>query len=290
MTLDECRNSTALLGFSESLTELDDIAEKAFRAALNRAIWEVDALRPRMGILTLSHYPPVNHVRRTAFYHIAGTSDTISAMGDAYSFRVCGNGTCRVSNGYRVVEHAFSSKDGERCISGFLSGVLELTFTGDSNYPVRDVGVWDKGDCPDGIIPQASAYVTYNISDFVPDALSIVAVPERLVGRQYVPLWDGYRLTSRRYLELPRGEVGEYRITYRRLPPQIEADTDFDSEIGLDEDLCQLLPLEIAYYLLLDDDPAAAKDYLTQFREGAYRIGANERVRGVALCESVNRW
>lgn len=290
MTLDECRNSTALLGFSESLTELDDLAERAFRAALNRAIWEVDALRPRTGILTLSHYPPVNHVRRTEFYHIAGTSDTICAMGDAYSFCVSGSGRCTVSNGYRVVEHNFVRGEKPTFISGFLSGVLEITFTGDSNYPVRDLGVWDKGDCIEGEIPRASAYVTYPISGFAPDALAILSVPEKWVDGQYIPLSDGYRITNRLYLELPWNASGEYRITYRCLPPQFAADADFEREIGIDEDLCQLLPLQIAYYLLLDDDPAAAKDYLTQFREGAYRIRANERVRGVALCESVNRW
>lgn len=291
MTLTECRNNTALLGFSESLTELDDIAENAFRAAINRAIWEVDALRPRLGVVILSHYPKVNHVRRTAFYHNAGSSDTICATGDAYTFQVSGSGRCVVSNGFRRIEHVWSGESQMRRFSGFLSGVLELTFLGDSCYPVKGIGVFDKeGMQEESDIPTVEPYVLYDLSALAPDALAVATPPEKLVGGHYQPMEEGYRITNSRYIELPCGEVGEYRITYRRLPPQVEQDTDYETPIGLDEDLCQLLPLQIAYYLLLDDDPAAAQAYLTQFREGAYRIGAKERVRGVALCKSVNGW
>ena len=291
MTLDECRASAALLGFCETLGELDDSAETAFCAALNRAIWETDAIRPHTGVVTLLHYPEQNKLARWDWYHYAGCEDTVSAIGDAYCFSVSGTGSCTVSNGYRTVVHTWRGESMPRVFRGFLSGVLELTFSGDTNYPVHGVAVYEgKGFRTLEEIPLWEEESVYDLSLFDGQAIAITQPPAIRHKNGYYPLTGDYRIQNRKELALPRRACGEYRIVYRKAPPQYAPHTAGDVEIAMDGDLASLLPLQIAYFLLLDSDPEKAGLYLQQFKEGAYRIAAAERPVGQAVCQSVNGW
>ncbi len=291
MTLNECRNATALLGFADSLNELDDTSEAAFRAALNRAIWEVDAIRPREGIVTLYHYPPVNRVGRTEWYHMASRADTVCAIGDAYAFAVTGSGTCVVTNGFDVVEHTWQNESLPRSFGGRMSGVLELTFSGNSNYFVRGVSVWEgETFSREEVIPIWEPYISYDITQYAEDAYSILCPPKVMTTLGYFPLREGYGKEGRTTLTLDTKAPGTYQVKYHRMPPQIEEDADYDNEIDLDEDLAQLLPLQIAYFLLLDDDPDKSALYLKEYKEQVYRLLSAEKRTGDTRYVSLNNW
>lgn len=291
MTLDECRVSAALLGFCETLEELDDTAETAFCAALNRAIWETDAIRPRTGVVTLLHYPQQNKLGRWDWYHYAGREDTVCAIGDSYCFSVAGTGSCTVTNGYQTVTHTWRGVTAPRVFRGFMSGVLELTFAGEGNYPVHGVAVYEGKDFRSvEEIPLWEEETVYDLSLLAEKVLAVTQPPAIRCEDGYYPLTENYRIQNRRELVLPRRACGEYRIVYRKTPPQYTPHTAGEVEIDLDADLAALLPLQIAYFLLLDSDPEKAGLYLQQFKEGAYRIAAAEKNLGNAVCVSINGW
>jgi hypothetical protein len=195
MTLEECKNATALLAFTEELSDLDDTAESAFCAALNRAMWSTDGVRPRTATLTLSHLPPFS----------------------------------------------------------------------------------DAAD-DDG----SSLYVHYDLKRLAPNLAGVLGSPTYLCHGTYLALGEGYLIENRTDLYLPRSATGDYRIRYRVSPQSITTETDSETELALDEDLCQLLPLLAAHYLLLDEDPEKAQQY-SLLRAEAVSASPTEY-------QSVNNW
>ncbi len=290
MTLEQCRKNTALLGFSDTLTELDDTAENAFLAALNRAIWEVSSIRPRTGVITLYHGMPTNLAARTHWLHRPGTEDTVCCMGDAYAFSVTGSGTCTVSNGIESHIYTWQRETTPKIFRGRLSGVLELTFSGSEFFTVSGLGVYEAYQDPDAEIPLWDPVTVYDLTKCAGDFMKVHCPPEREAAGKYVPLTEGYGIENGHELVLPTGESGFYRILYEKTPTQLDKDADYDNVIDLDEDLCQLLPLQIAYYLMLDTDATMAEGYLRLYKEGAYRIMQGEKQKGNVRWETTNHW
>ena len=68
---------------------------------------------------------------------------------------------------------------------------------------------------------------------------------------------------------------GLFKVIYNRKPKSIEntGEASEDSTvIDLDEDLCALLPILVASYVWMDDEPEKAQYYLMLYRERAVDI------------------
>lgn len=202
MTLEECKSATILLAFAEEMSELHNTAEEAFFAALTRAIWQTEGVRPRTASLLLCHTHP---------------------------------------------------------------------------FPLaKEVG-------EDG-------FARYHLDSLAEDFSSLAEPPLYLTPEGYVSLSGGYLWEGGRVLSLPCAKDGYVRILYRRCPQVFTPEMPLDSVIDLDEDLCQLLPLLVAHYLLLDEEPEKAAQYLTLYRE-QYALLRNNRVtNNGADYYSVNGW
>ena len=202
MTLEECKSATTLLAFAEEMSELHNTAEEAFFAALTRAIWQTEGVRPRTASLVLCHTYPFSQAKEVgedgyARYHLDLLAESFSSLAEPPLFLT--------SEGYRSLRGGY--------------------------------------------------------------------------------LWEGGHILS-----LPTAKEGYVRILYRRCPQTFTPEMPLETVIDLDEDLCQLLPLLVAHYLLLDEEPEKATQYLTLYRE-QYALARNNRViNNGADYYSVNGW
>ena len=288
MTPSNLKTTTALLGFSETLSDLSDGAESAFYAALNRALAELDRLRPRTGTLFLTHAPAENLAEFPHFHLAAGTSRTeaFDAAG-AYYFEATGTGECTVCVKDATVVHRFANEPTPRAFAGTVSGSVTLTFSAADDCEIRDFGVYEiETSAPVG----GGRFVGYALGERLSDFALLAEPPARLQNGVYLPLSDGYYLEDGNRLYLDRALSGDYRIRYRKRAPTVTEETDDESELPLDRDLAELAPLLIAYYLLLDDDPDKALAYLVLYREQANAIRQSDPRTRAGGYYSTNNW
>lgn len=272
MTYGELKNATALLGFTTSLDEISDTAEAAFRAALSRALWQADALRPRIGTLFLTHRPDVNLADTPHFTLSAGAPVILRCPhAVAYWFEGCGQGSCEVHSGGGVTRLDWDKESGRRSFWGIVEGALEMRFSTETAGSVQDLGLY-AGERGIPIPHGGGAYVAYPLTDRAADLLTLSEPPAVWRGDHYETLTDGYYVEPNGRLYLARNRPGSYRVRYRRAAPALPADAAEDTEIPLDGDVAELLPLLIAYYLLLDEEPEKATAYLTLYREGSQLV------------------
>ena len=74
---------------------------------------------------------------------------------------------------------------------------------------------------------------------------------------------------------MPHDAKGLYKVIYKRKPQAVvnngEASDDM-TVIDLDEDLCALLPILVASFVWVDDEPEKAQYYLAIYQERAIDI------------------
>ena len=285
MTLRELKEAVALLGFESNLQDIDDTALFHFRYSLNRALWNVYALRPTKKRYVLHHFPPVNLLPYENRRHKGGVSLELSASGaKAYSFSVSGSGTCTVHDNGQSKTLTWQNQT-EKTYAGLLVGPhSRLVFTGEYDYMVRFPAMWDR--CESGRVEDILPGDTergYHLPSLVDDFW-------RLDESPFVEHYPHAKVECGVSVWLPMCEAGIYRIRYLAKCQSIsENDTD-STLIALDDDLCQLLPLLVASYLCLDDDPNKATYYYRQFSEGCARISAERAPTSPPLFVSHNHW
>ena len=291
MTYAELKASTALLGFTDTLDELSDTAEASFRAALGRAVVQVDALRPRTGTLFLTHAPAVNLVDCPHFSLAPGAPRTFTASDAvAYWFEGRGGGTCEVTAGNGGVRHiTWDAPETPASFWGIVSGGVTLTFSTENDGSVENLGLYDgTGGVP---IPHGGgAYVRYALRDRARDFRALAEPPAVWQEGGYVTMTDGYDTDADGNLYLARRLPGSYRVRYLRAAPVVGDAAGDEDELPLDRDQAELLPLLIAYYLLLDEEPDKAAEYLSLFREGALLVRREATAASPAAYRSVNDW
>ena len=281
MTYAELKASTSLLGFTDTLDELSDTAEASFRAALGRAAVQVDALRPRTGTLFLTHAPAVNLTDEPHFTLAPGTPRTVSRPDAvAYWFEGRGVGTCEVTAGDGGVRRiTWDAPETPAPFWGIVGG----------GVTVENLGIYDgAGGVP---IPHGGgAYVRYPLRDRAADFRALAEPPALWRDGAYETLTDGYETDPEGNLYLARSLPGSYRVHYLRAVPHIGEDFPEEGELPFDRDQAELLPLLIAYYLLLDEEPDKATEYMNLYREGAILVRRGASAVSPAAYRSVNGW
>jgi hypothetical protein len=288
MVVSSLYNQVAQLGFEASLE-----SDSRFYFAANRALIQVNELRPMMGICVVNH-KVLNPVTVGSFEPTVKTGDIVyeASSAKSYYFEVDGNGRANIegmdSSGtwtpigvidFNSPTKAFIAykgvikKDGKP-----FSGAVRITFTGDYVYSVRSVALYDHlYSDDDNDVPSYEEHVRYNISTMVDDFIAFAEPP---IKDGFIRLYEDYDVENGRALVLPRDKTGVYKVEYRRRPKMIDdsymASTNGDT-IDLDEDLCVLLPTLVASYVLLEDEPEMAGHYLNMYREMAAMVVAKAR-------------
>ena len=80
---------------------------------------------------------------------------------------------------------------------------------------------------------------------------------------------------------------------YERKPAVIEDTGDVtndDNVIDLDDELCSLLPVLIAAYVWIDDEPQKSEYYMSLYRERSNDIEQRAKDATPVTIKSFNRW
>ena len=291
MTLDDCRAAVAALGFSHTISELDETAESGFLYALNRAVCEVDRLRPQTGVYLLRHEGRPSLLSPSFLQHTAGTVVSLSASepGACYTFSAEGTGECTIAYGDDLTEHlTWEDERVPRRFCGILPDIRSLTFGGAYRYVVSDIAVYAELSSPlPEDIPDGGAYLRYPLRTILPRFAALLSAPEPVPGGNDIGEYD---IEGEDVLLLPREKSGICRLRYRMTPRRYTTEDEGTEELELPYDIAELLPLLIAYYLLIGEDDTLALSYLSAYRERYAQIRAGERNHAPAYVRSVNNW
>lgn len=303
MTVAELYESVAQLGFEDSLEY-----EKGFLRALNRALLQVNSLRPATNVYVINHRPLKNELRSGSFSPIERTQPLCFEATDvkSYYFEACGVGYAIIEaksedEWAQIGEVNFSSTAGFTAHRGFIknidefvSGEVRIRFEGEYLYTVKNVAMYKHIlSANEEDIPAYEPHTRYDISAIVGDFLSLACPPVIYEGAEARYLDRYYDVENGRVILLPYNRPGIYKVVYNRKPRAVTEDELFGDKstiIDLDEELCALLPVLIASYVWADDEPQKAEYYLTLYRERAADI--ESRVKNVAPVQmrSVNGW
>ena len=303
MTVSELYNSVAQLGFEDSLED-----DGRFFFAANRALLQVNSIRPATSVYVINHKPMENKASCRSFIPLDKTEDLFFEATDvkSYFFEADGNGTAYVEllntetgDWVKIGMQEFSGTQAFTAYKGFIKqdghfvhGTVRLHFTGEYLYSVKCVAMYSYlySDDPSDI-PAYEAHTRYDISSLVPDFLSLDVPPIREADYGYMS--QGYDVENGRTILLPYDAKGLYKIKYQRMPRQLQNMGDAHEDttvIDLDEDLCALLPLLIASYVWAEDEAEKAEYYLSLYRERATDIERRILSTKPATIRNKNGW
>ena len=303
MRVQELYEQVAGLGFEKSLED-----EEWFYQAANRALLQVNYLRPAISSYVINHKPMKNLVEGS-FSPIERSEDLIyeAENAKAYYFQADGNGTVYVerfdTNSKSWVMVDVIDLVGARrftAYSGFIrdgrqdiTGQVRLRFAGKYLYSVKNVAMYEhlySDDTAD--IPPYEAYTRYDMTALADDFLTL-STPPITEDEEYEKLSGDYDVEGGRVVLLPYSVTGCFKILYNRRPKELiytGSAQDDDSVLDLDEELCTLIPVLIASYIWLEDEPDRAQYYYSQYQARAGEILARERNLSPVQYKSCNSW
>ena len=306
MTLQDLYQAVSQLGFEDSL---GDDSAKRFLYATNRALIEVNSLRPRRKHVDVNHRVPKNLLFSEPKYIEKTETLTFTAQNaKSFYFEVCGTGSFKlglkkedgtidypVSAAKDFTSKSFISHKGIISYDDAqnFTGEAILLFEGDCAYTIRNIAMYDVvySDNAEDIIPYGRK-VKYNISEMASDFEKFDTPPIDFNGNQ---LYEGYDIENTD-IYLPIDRQGIYTINYLHKVEAIDMDADFSASnqtpinIDLEEDLAALLPNLIAAYVWLDDEADKSQYYYNLYLQRAAQIKKNTRNINPVKFESVYGW
>ena len=272
MTVLDVKNAILAYGFSRDLADTDGL----FYTSLNLALTAVNRLRPRTGSAVIVHEP----VSAVAEWHdvtrrSGGELLSYRSLARSAVFEVTGTGGVRVTNGTidGMGAASWSLQTGWTRFTVFGDGEIILEFSGEYPYAVRNVAFYDT-PFPNAIALFGGETVEYDLRRVVPD-FGRATLPILCDGIPVTPSDPLLRLAHGYVLSVPKDARGTYEVIYERALPRYKDEDSDEEEIPLDGDLVDLLPLLVASYVWLDDEPEKAARY-----EALYRAATAE-IRGV---------
>lgn len=263
MTPNQLKETVLHLGFETTLE-----SEDSFYSALSRALYTVFLDRPQIKSAELMIPKRSGTLLSAGFVHNPDAPEEFSLVGAAVSFRVGGKGSYTVSTGDKIYEKSFDTELGicrER-----LSGSSVLRFLGDYSYTVSSLAIFPSLSSPDNQdIPVLLEKCEVDLKEKISDFLAPHEPPRDSLGNTV----SGAEISSGT-LTLPSDFSGYIRLRYLR-SPRIPAREDRDIELDLPEEARELLPLLVASYLWLDDDPDKAEYYRALYTDGIKTLRQN---------------
>jgi hypothetical protein len=301
MTVGELYSQVSQLGFEDAL-EHDD----RFYFAVNRALLQVNSLRPATKTLLINHNPIKNMLRSSSFNPISRVKDiTFESEGaKAYYFEADGNGVLYVetyvegtwkilsiktleSKGF--VPYKALIRDGE----AFVNGVVRLRFSGEYFYSIRNIALYEYlYSDKETDIPSFEPFKRYDMTEYTDDFIGFAESPI-LVDGENLHINQDYDIESASILLLPYDKQGAYKVIYKRRPKAIKNEGNVVEDltpIDLDEELCYALPNLVAAYIWAEDEPSLAEYYLALYRERAAEIVATTKNTSPVIYKSCNGW
>lgn len=307
MQIKELYSQVARLGFEDSLEDA-----KSFYHSANRALLQINALRPSIGAQTINHHPLPSLLGDSYFApkEIFGEVEFATAEDvRSYYFEADGNGFFRIERlkedgtSWEIArqdvlsvaegERNFKPYRGDLSMSGeYPKGTYKIVFWGDFLFNVRRVALYGATySNRDEDVPAYTPYSMYDMSVIAKDFLEFASPPVEesdIYGKKI----DGYSIEGNNIV-FPYDQTGTYRVLYHRKPIALEYKNDPTSDetvIDLDGELSSLMPILVASYILLEDEKEKAYYYMDLYRERAAYIVANRRNRDPIKIKNKYGW
>ena len=259
MTVNQLSEQVLTLGFESVMEDSEAFVNSANRAL--RQIFSELCYENRLQIISDNPKPCLTVKEYT---HTPGDSHSIPLHGGALCFKAAGEGRFTIKNGSQTIEESFSSP--YTVIRKFINDGAIITFNGALGYKIMDLVCYsDIRSSDENKIPVQSQSVSYDISELVPDFLSISRPPTDKHGANI----DGLEVIGGRIF-VPYSYSGEITVYYKRRPNTVYLDSE--EEIDIPAESAWLLPLLVSAYLWLDDDGGKAQYYMQLYREGVSQI------------------
>lgn len=295
MTIKELYDSVAELGFE---TELESERLNGFIFAANRAIVQINRIRPATSIYKLNHFPLVNKLSESTYEPVCKDDEALIFSTDgakSYFFECNGNGIATIEKStdfgetwetLAAVELVSEKGQFEKYRGLILDGdkpylgLVRIKFSGDYIYWVQNVAMYGSLLSADPeSIPAFSKYISYDIASLTDDFVSFVCPPITDAQRD-----KGFILNTDYFVEgaskilIPASIKGVYDVVYNRQNKQLSLNDDMEeTNIDLDSELCCLMPNLVASYIWADDEPTKAEYYLTLYNAQVAEIMAREK-------------
>ena len=316
MKINELYSAVCGLGFEDSLENLT-----SFFHAANRAIVQINAIRPLTALIEIYHRVPENLIFGADHkIHEHTGNDLIFTSycpAKAYYFEARGVGTYTievfnpVSKEWEIVGglnegFTFETKD-FTCFLGFISTgqanpttaeeavfprtAARIRFSGDYAFQVRNAALYDQLYSPlTKDIPRFEEYVRYDLKAIDPTFLELADNP---LKDGFDRISKGYYFENGSTLIISRSVSANLKIKYKKAPPRLVEDGDptlDEREIPLDAELAELLPLLTAAYVWLDEGDGKSQWYMDEYSKRALDIERRIKNRESAEYTSVNGW
>ena len=295
MTIKELYDSVAELGFE---TELESERLNGFILAANRAIVQINRIRPATSIYKLNHFPLVNKLSESTYEPVCKDDEALIFSTDgaqSYFFECNGNGIATIEKStdfgetwetLAAVELVSEKGQFEKYRGLILDGdkpylgLVRIKFSGDYIYWVQNVAMYGSLLSADPeSVPAFSKYISYDIASLTDDFVSFVCPPITDAQRD-----KGFILNTDYFVEgaskilIPASIKGVYDVVYNRRNKQLSLNDDMEeTNIDLDSELCCLMPNLVASYIWADDEPTKAEYYLTLYNAQVAEIMAREK-------------
>lgn len=305
MKVSELYYQTAGLGFEASLE-----SDPRFIYAANRALLQVNALRPATKLYRLLHAPLKNICNEDSTNPIMKANEELifTAKGaKAYYFECTGSffvtfeylkedGTWESTNVHKpslLIDRNFFSPNRGLCKDVHGKDLppeteVRLRFWGNYSYMVQNVAFYDSlYSDKSSDIPAFSEYCEYDLSILADDKFGISSGFLRLAPVAVIDEDEREIISKDVYTEngrlvyIARNKPGTYLVRYYTKPKVIK-EAKIEEAIDLDEDLCALLPTLIASYLFAEDEPNLAEYYQAAYYKMAAELEARSRTIGTA--------
>ena len=304
MKIKELYESVAKLGFEDSLEDIP-----AFYYAANRAMLQVNALRPILSIGEIYHRACDNKALNAGhnIRYFTGEDVIIDASGPvkAYYFETLGTGEARIEiynsvvGGWEIKDNITFSDNNEftahkgliKPDGAFTDKAVRLRFIGEFAYRYRNVAFYDVvfSNDPEDVQPYTE-YVTYDLKKVCDGFIELAEQPMK---EGYLRLGPNYVLESPNVLLIKRECADDVKIKYKKEPKRLKY-TDNpakdETELELDPELSELVPLLVAAYIWADEGDGKYALYLELYRERAAEIERRSRSKEPAEYKLVGGW
>ena len=180
--------------------------------------------------------------------------------------------------------------EANRLESTRYTGTVIIEFVGDFAYTIRNLAMYHTllSDEKERI-PEINQLIQYDMSALIPD-FHRFGSPPVIIHNGDVLFGSAYTIVGNR-LALPQSGFGAYELEYIAKAQQINYDEDITNSvyIELDEDLAALLPVLVASYIWLDDEPEKAQYYYNMYVQRAAELSRATRGDGTLPFVSVNK-
>lgn len=255
--------------------------ETSFVTAANLALGHISRIVPEERTVLIETGAPALAIVGDVDLHGAYSASGVQAV----TLRASGKGKLMAGD---VQLAAWVSPGAYKDVRVYLPEAAELTVSfKDTVGRVCDLALWARDFGERERIPMFGGHVRYDMRALVPD----------FGGRLRVPVDAVTGVEVRRcfidppYVMVPYSYEGDLAVTYERRLQRISLDdvaNDIDIDISPEHE--DLVPLCMAYYIWLEDEPNKAAFFLARFNEAAALARQVHKRPGSDAVISYNGW